>query len=221
MKSVVLLSAGLDSTVNLFEAHKQGEVLLALTFDYGQRAASQEIKKSKALCESLKIHHQVVQLDFFKTFLSSSLINRDLKVPGQNDVKIDELNTSEKTAKAVWVPNRNGIFLNIAAGIAENLKADFIIPGFNIEEAATFPDNTDQFLKALDVSLSFSTANGVKTKCFTTHLNKTQIVKRGIELQVPFTNIWPCYHDYQKWCGQCESCLRAKRAFESNNLQLF
>jgi 7-cyano-7-deazaguanine synthase len=221
MKSVVLLSAGLDSTVNLFEAHHHGEVLLALTFDYGQRAAAQEIKKSKVLCETLKIPHQVIPLDFFKTFLSSSLINRDLKVPDKNDVKIDELNTSQRTAKSVWVPNRNGIFLNIAAGIAENLKAEFIIPGFNIEEAATFPDNTDQFLKALDVSLSFSTANGVKTKCFTTALEKTQIVKRGLELQVPFANIWPCYHDHEKWCGKCESCLRAKRAFESNSLHFF
>jgi len=218
LKSVVLLSSGLDSSVNLYEAHQAGSVLLALTFNYGQKAVKKEIEKSKALCEKLKIPHEVLDLSFFKSFQGSSLINQSLHIPGQKEVQIDDLSASQKTAKSVWVPNRNGIFLNIAAGFAENLKADVVVPGFNIEEASTFADNSEEFLNSLDKSFSFSTNNAVKTKCFTTRLNKTQIVKRAIELKVPLYDLWPCYHDDESWCGQCESCQRAKRAFEANGL---
>jgi 7-cyano-7-deazaguanine synthase len=219
LKSVVLLSSGLDSGVNLYEAHNEGQVVMALTFHYGQKAAVKEIEKSKVLCEKLQVPHEVIDLSFFKSFLGSSLINQNLSIPNQNEVHIDDLTTSQKTAKSVWVPNRNGIFLNIAAGFAENLKADFVVPGFNLEEATTFADNSDSFLKALDHSFSFSTNNAVKTKCFTTHLNKTQIVKRALELKVPIDDLWPCYHAHDSWCGQCESCQRAKRAFEANGLE--
>ena len=51
----------------------------------------------------------------------------------------------------------NGIFLNIAAGFAEALSAQAVLPGFNKEEAATFPDNSVDFLESLNHSFSFST----------------------------------------------------------------
>ena len=219
MKSVVLLSSGLDSTVNLYEAQKTGEVVLALTFDYGQRAAAKEIQSSKALCKKLGIPHKVVNLDFFKDFGQSSLVDTSKQLPLNDDVSIDDLKVSQASAKSVWVPNRNGIFLNIAAGFAETLKADYVVPGFNLEEATTFPDNTQGFLDQLTASFFFSTSNKVRAKCFTTHLNKVEIVKRGIELSVDFKNVWPCYQALDQWCGVCESCKRAKRAFLANGLE--
>ncbi len=219
MKSVVLLSSGLDSTVNLYEAFEIGEVVLALTFDYSQRAVSKEISFSQRITSELKVPHKVVKLDFFKDFGQSSLIDTNQKLPLNQDVSIDDLKVSENTAKSVWVPNRNGIFLNIAAGFAEALKADVVVPGFNLEEASTFPDNTQGFLDQLTKSFSFSTSHRITAKCFTTHLNKTQIVKRGLDLKVNFKNIWPCYQALESWCGQCESCKRAKRAFTENGLE--
>jgi 7-cyano-7-deazaguanine synthase len=219
MKSVVLLSSGLDSTVNLYEAHQVGNVKLALTFDYGQRAAMKEVEQSQKLAAELKIPHKVVDLKFFKDFGQSSLIDTSKELPLNNSVSLDDMKISAESAKSVWVPNRNGIFLNIAAGFAESLNADFIVPGFNLEEAATFPDNTQGFLDQLTKSFSFSTSNQVKAQCFTTGLNKVQIVKRGLELNVNFKNIWPCYQALKSWCGVCESCQRAKRAFLANGME--
>jgi len=219
MKSMVLLSSGLDSTVNFYEALKVGKVKLALTFDYGQRAAVREIEKARALANSQRVPHQVVALPFFKDFGQSSLIEVSQSLPLGADVSIDNLGVSQKTAKSVWVPNRNGILMNIAAGFAEALGADFVIPGFNREEATTFPDNSESFLKSLDRSFSFSTANQVRTHCFTTGLNKTEIVKRGLELGVDWKSVWPCYQAQATWCGQCESCQRARRAFHANGLE--
>lgn len=212
MKSVVLLSSGLDSTVNLYEAKAQIDVVLALTFDYGQRAAPQEIRHARELCAELNIPHKVIELPWFRDFTKSSLVNTAQDVPVNAQVSIDDFETSTQTAKAVWVPNRNGILLNIAAAYAEGLKADWIVPGFNAEEAVTFPDNSEAFLQAATRSLAFSTSNQVQVKCFTTHLNKTAIARRGRELGVRFDLIWPCYFAGAKPCGECESCLRFQRA---------
>jgi 7-cyano-7-deazaguanine synthase len=211
-KAVVLLSAGLDSTVNLFEANQSFEVVLALTFDYGQKAASNEIARSQSLAHHLNVPHKIIDLKWFREFGASSLIQGQQQIP-THQVKIDDLITSQETARSVWVPNRNGIFLNIAAGFAESLGADYVIPGFNAEEAVTFPDNSTEFMRALDESFRFSTAHHVRTACFTDKMNKPEIAKRAVELGVPIALLWPCYFAGESWCGKCESCQRAKRAF--------
>ena len=139
-------------------------------------------------------------------------MNRANEVPVGSAISIDDLKVSNETAKAVWVPNRNGIFLNIGAAFAEGLGADIVVPGFNIEEGATFPDNTQGFLDALTDAFQFSTSNGVQAFCYTTGLNKTQIVQRGRALKAPFELMWPCYFAGTEPCGECESCKRFARA---------
>lgn len=214
-KSVVLLSSGLDSTVNLYEAHARSEVIAVLTFDYGQRAAVREVAMARRACEALGLRHEVVRLPFFESFTRTALVDRQTEVPVRSQVSIDDPETSRRTAEVVWVPNRNGIFLNIAAGFAEGLGAKWIVPGFNIEEGATFADNTDAFLKAATAAFSFSTANHVEAVCFTTQMDKTAIVRRGFELGVKWEYVWSCYFGGEEPCGQCESCQRYARAFEN------
>jgi 7-cyano-7-deazaguanine synthase len=215
-RSVVLLSSGLDSTVNLFEALERSEVVLALTFDYGQRAAPKERERAAELAKRTGVPHKLVELPWFTDFTRTSLVNRGTDIPVRGSVSIDDLRTSEETAKAVWVPNRNGIFLNVAAAFAEGLKADWVIPGFNAEEAITFPDNTGAFLKAATESFRFSTSNQIEAVCFTTELDKTAIVRRGFELGVPFDIVWPCYFAGDEPCGECESCQRYRRAMAAS-----
>lgn len=217
-KSVVCLSAGLDSTVNLYMALQTSDVVMTLTFDYGQKAATQEIASSKAFAEKLNLPHQVIHLPWLKNFGESALTSDTESIPTAGAVALDNLSISKKTAKSVWVPNRNGIFLNIAAGLAEGLKADYVIPGFNLEEATTFPDNSEDFMNSLDQAFSFSTAHQVKVKCFTVKMNKSEIVQAGLKLNVPFEMIWPCYFAGDRWCGECESCQRAQRAFRLHNV---
>lgn len=217
LKSVVLLSGGLDSAVNLYEAHREGNVVLALTFFYGQRAAEKEMGAARQLCQNLNLPHRVIDISWIKSFGGSSLIDEQQAVPQGTSVQIDSLERSLETAKSVWVPNRNGIFLNIAAGFAESLGAELVIPGFNLEEGQTFPDNTQGFLEALTTSFSYSTANKVKAYCYTTGLDKSAIVKRALTLNLPLNHLWSCYFAGDQWCGECESCLRFKRALEANH----
>jgi 7-cyano-7-deazaguanine synthase len=220
-RAVVLLSGGLDSSVNLLAAKAQGiEISMALSFDYGQRAAEKELAATKRMTSALQIPHQVLSLAFFKSFGGSSLTDSSKSIPTGSQVDINDLKTSQETAKSVWVPNRNGIFLNIAAGFAESLNADVVIPGFNREEAATFPDNSQEFLETTTRALKLSTSNKVQIQCLTTHLNKTEIVALGAKLQMNWSWIWPCYFSGDNWCGQCESCLRSYRAFQQNGIDV-
>lgn len=211
-KAVILLSGGLDSTVNLYEAKTQSDVVLALTFDYGQRAAPRELERASRIARAAGVEHRALTLPWFSDFTRSSLVDRTRSVPVNADVSIDDFEVSTRSAQSVWVPNRNGILLNIAAGYAEGLGADWIVPGFNAEEAATFADNSQAFLESATQALKYSTRNGVEVMCFTTAMNKSEIVKRGLELNVPFDLIWPCYFDGDAICGQCESCQRFERA---------
>ncbi len=213
-KAVVLLSAGLDSTVNLFAALRELDVVLAITFNYGQKAVLKEIEKSKALAKSAGIKHLIVDLPWLKSLGKSGLTQEGGIIPKGRQIAMDNLTTSEKTAKAVWIPNRNGVFLNIAASFAESLNAKYIIPGFNVEEASTFPDNSFDFIRATRKALAYSTANQVEVKCFTINMTKPEIAKLGLDLQIPFNDLWPCYLGGKNWCGQCESCQRARRAFK-------
>ncbi len=219
-KTVVLLSGGLDSTVNFLVSRAESEVVLALTFDYGQKAAKKEIEVTSQLTSTFGIRHLVLSLPFFQNFGSSSLTNPNKVIPTGGEVSIDDLQTSQETARSVWVPNRNGIFLNVAAGFAESLGADWIVPGFNREEATTFPDNSQAFLEAATESFKYSTANQVQVKCHTTQMSKTEIVELGLRLKLDWKWIWPCYFNGEKWCGQCESCLRSKRALQANGVSL-
>jgi 7-cyano-7-deazaguanine synthase len=220
-KAIVLLSSGLDSTVNLYIARKKLNVVMTLTFNYGQRAAEKEVECAKKISQELGIENHVIDLPWLKNLGNSALTKDTKSIPTGSKVSIDNVKTSTESAKSVWIPNRNGIFLNIAAGFAESLGANYIIPGFNAEEAATFPDNSYEFIRATRKSLALSTANHVDVQCFTVKMSKTEIVRVGHEMFVPFRLIWPCYQNLEKWCGECESCLRAKRAFKQNRVDIW
>jgi 7-cyano-7-deazaguanine synthase len=213
MKSIVLLSGGLDSTVNLAKAVNDTEVMLALTFDYGQRAADREITAAGQVAAYYRIPAKVLELGFLKEVTKTALVNLDEEIPEMNFTELDS-DKALVTARQVWVPNRNGLFINIAACYAESLGCQLIVTGFNAEEAATFPDNSPAFIEAVNSSLSYSTLSKVNVLSYTQDLDKTGIIKLGRELDVPFDLIWSCYYGDRKMCGRCESCRRLIRAKE-------
>ncbi len=144
VKSIILMSGGLDSVVSLGLTRNKYNVELALTFDYGQKAANTEIEASKKICEFYNVSHKVIKLDFLKEITHTSLV-ADCEVPTGEGL-LDEV----KSAQNVWVPNRNGLFLNIAASFADGENYDYIIIGANLEEGQTFPDNTKEFIERVN-----------------------------------------------------------------------
>jgi len=70
---VILLSSGLDSLVSLYLAKEICDVKLALTFDYGQKAAQDEIEAAKKIAERFNIEHKAITLPFLKEATNNSL----------------------------------------------------------------------------------------------------------------------------------------------------
>ena len=138
-KSIILLSGGLDSLVTLGYAQKHTDynVELALTFDYGQKALRNEIETSAKICEYYRIKHKVIKLDWLKDITNTALVSNE-------ELPQDDFATQD-SCNAVWVPNRNALFLNIAACFCDSYDYDYILYGANKEEAGTFSDNTEEF----------------------------------------------------------------------------
>lgn len=208
--SIVLLSAGLDSTVNLKCALDEGAVAAALTFHYGQKAARAEVARARRMCQRYGVRHNVIPLPWLKAITRTALVRG--KVPRPKADALDDHAAATKSATAVWVPNRNGVFLAIAGAFAESLGAEQVVTGFNAEEAATFPDNTAAFLRAATRAFEFSTMSHVRAMSYTTRLKKPAIVRLGLERDAPMDLIWPCYLGGKRICGRCESCMRFRRA---------
>ncbi len=210
---IVMLSGGLDSAVNLLYSLRYGRVDLAVTVDYGQRAAARELDKARALAEATGIEHLALDVRWLGALAgqSSALFPEGPDLPVISPQELDGAASAE-TAARVWVPNRNGLLANIGACVAEACGADQVIFGFNREEAATFPDNSGSFVQALNQSLSLSTLTGVRVASFTMNMTKVQIVEAALDLGLDWTLIWSCYTGEGVMCGHCESCARLRRA---------
>lgn len=214
--AILLLSGGLDSVVSLALVRNEYNNILALTFDYGQKSFEKEKKSSSEIAKYYKIKHQIIKLDWLKDISKSSL-NTNTDIPNLDITELDNRCLTEKTAQSVWVPNRNGLFINISACYAEALGYNTIIIGANKEEAATFKDNSLNFINAVNTSIKNSTNVEIKVAAPLINKTKQEIVKCAIEYKIPFNLINSCYNKVEGHCGKCESCLRLKRALEQNN----
>jgi 7-cyano-7-deazaguanine synthase len=211
MASVVLLSGGLDSCVAFRLALDQGGVALALTVDYGQRAARRESEAAAAMATRFSVPHKVVPAPWLGEITRTTLVDRGEDVPRPSAQDLDSERAHE-TAKKVWVPNRNGILVAIAAAFAESLGAATVVVGFNREEAATFPDNSSAFVDAANAALGYSTLSRVRVLAPTGAMDKVEIVRAGRAAGAPIDLVWSCYMGGDEHCGTCESCLRFARA---------
>ena len=210
-KAITVLSGGLDSTVATAFL-KDVYNIYALTFDYGQKSAEMEIKSAKAICETMNIKHTVVKLPWLKK-LGKSALTSEKSVPKLELDQLDDKSVCNETARKVWVPGRNIIFTAIATAFAEAENAEKIIVGWDFEEAASFPDNSKEFLNAFNNVLKIGTLDNIKIEAPLIDMNKNEIVKLGVEINAPLQLSYSCYMGGEKHCGECESCMRRKRAF--------
>jgi 7-cyano-7-deazaguanine synthase len=216
MKTVVLLSGGLDSVVNLKAAVDQGEVIRAVTFDYGQAAAANEIRAASLAAARLGVRHAVVGLPWYRDITANPLM-------GGGEVSCHPGELPQDAAaclKEAWIPNRNCVFFSVGGAYAEALGADGVVMGLNREEAAVFPDNSVEFLDKMNEVLGISTLPGVKAVSFTIGMTKPEIVRFGLEISAPLDLVYSCYRPSgdDRMCGTCQSCARVKAALGANGV---
>ncbi len=213
MRAVALLSSGMDSVVAATLAAEEGSLVLALTFDYGQRAAEREAEYASRVCSVLGVEHRVLRLEWLEEITQTALVSGG-ELPELSEEELDS-EAAQESARRVWVPNRNGVFVNIAASFAEALECEAVVVGFDAEEAATFPDNSSAYVEAANRALGFSTLRGVRVHAPLVGMSKAQIAELGLKIGAPLEWSWSCYRGDEKPCLRCESCMRRARAFRS------
>ncbi|EKQ54576.1 MAG: queuosine biosynthesis protein QueC [Methanobacterium sp. Maddingley MBC34] len=211
-KAISVLSGGLDSTVATSILAKDYDVH-AITFDYGQRSAGMEIKSSKVICEKLGMEHTVIKLPWLAQLGGSALTSEE-EIPELTMDQLDDKEVCDETARKVWVPGRNVVFSSIALSFAEAEGAEKIIVGWDFEEAATFPDNSKEFLDAFNNLLKIGSLDDIQIEAPLIQMDKKEIVKMGDDIGAPLDISYSCYMGEEWHCGSCESCMRRKRAFE-------
>lgn len=213
-KAVVLLSGGLDSAVVLAMGRAEGYAMYGLTVEYGQRHR-QELVAAKRIAEALGAEkHIVVNLDL-RQWGGSALTGSD-SVPVNRDPA-----TMDKDIPITYVPGRNTIFLSLAMAWAETLGTGDVFIGAHVMDYSGYPDCRPEFFQAFEHMANLATRTGIESQTrFSIHApliykNKTEIVRTGSHLGVPFELTSSCYQptaDHQA-CGVCDSCILRLRAF--------
>jgi 7-cyano-7-deazaguanine synthase len=210
-KAISILSGGLDSTVAT-SYFKEKYKIHALTFNYGQKSSDMEIKSARAICEKLGLKHTVIELPWLAALGGSALTSQN-EVPKLEINQLDNKDFCDVTARKVWVPGRNMVFTAVATSFAEAKGAERIIMGWDLEEAATFPDNSKEFLNAFNFVLEIGSPEDIQIEAPVIDMFKKDIVKLGEEIDAPLNLTYSCYTGGEIHCGKCESCMRRIRAF--------
>lgn len=116
---------------------------------------------------------------------------------------------------STYVPFRNGVFLSIAAALAEKERCDAIFIGVVQEDGSGYPDCGAEFIGAFERALELGTSRDFHPRIKTplVHLSKAQIVSLALEIGVPLELTWSCYEREDAACGLCDSCLLRLKGF--------
>ena len=205
-KCVVLLSGGIDSTVLMYSLIADYEVW-PLTISYGQRH-HREVIAARNVCESrgdwLLKRWKYVDLSNLRSILPSALT-------GVGEVPTGEYD--KETMSQTVVPNRNMIFLAVAAGYAEGLGAGYVAYAAHTEDHYLYPDCRPEFIGSVGETIKLATDGKVKLIEPFTYKTKADIVTLGKKLSVPFRKTYSCYQGGEFHCGVCSTCLERKKAF--------
>ncbi len=204
LKTLVLLSGGLDSTTVLSHALSKGYEVTCLSFNYGQRH-SIELESSRRIAEKMGVERKVFSLDL-RQFGGSSLTS---------DIDVEEGKFGREEVPNTYVPGRNIIFLSIAGAIADIKKCEAIMIGVNAVDYSGYPDCRPEFIssmeKSLRIGLAFSSRLKIEAPLQT--MSKAEIIKYGIKLGTPYELTHSCYLGNEEACGKCDSCLLRLKGF--------
>jgi len=205
MKTVCLVSGGLDSVVALHDTARCHEVVAALSFDYGSKHNARELPLAREQARGLGVRHETVELGFIGRCFASSLLRGGGDIP--------EGHYEEATMKSTVVPFRNGIFLAVAAGFAESVGAEGLVIAAHGGDHAIYPDCREPFMEAMADAVRLGTYAGIRILRPFIECRKEDIVLRGQELGVDFSRTWSCYQGGEIHCGKCGTCVERREAF--------
>ena len=207
-KAVCIMSGGMDSTLSAYMMKNIGYDIIAVHFNYDQRTQKKELECFDNICDALGvIERYSLDLDFFSKLGASALTDKNISVPTSG---------IEEGVPVTYVPFRNGIFLSMAAAIAEKEAAQRISIGVVEEDSSGYPDCRKSYIKSMQESINLGTKDDTNIEIHMplVELKKSQIVQKAIELDVPLHLTWSCYKNEDEACGVCDSCRLRLNGFK-------
>ncbi len=222
-KVVVILSGGMDSATVLGKVIEEfgAPNVSAINFDYGSKHNSAE----RACARQLAVHfgllgvqhdqnnqhdqdeqYREVDLPFIKELFRSKLLQ------GQGDIPHGHY--ADEIMRDTVVPFRNGIMLSIAVGYAESIGANAVYIGNHAGDHPIYPDCRPEFISAMDLAARCGTYADVSVLSPFVNHTKTDIVREGVKLGVPYEMTYSCYEGRSAHCGKCGTCVERKEAFQ-------
>lgn len=219
-QAVVLLSGGLDSATVLAIAKSEGYCLHAISFNYGQRH-KYELERARKLASVYGVKdHVVVDIDLAQ--FGGSALTDSIDVP-----KHDSADEIGDEIPVTYVPARNTVFLSLALAFAETRGANDLFIGVNALDYSGYPDCRPEYIEAFAKLANLATKVGVEQSGggLMVHtplidLTKAQIIARGLELGVDYSQTISCYDPTENGrpCQRCDACLLRMRGFEQNGM---
>ncbi len=200
----------MDSSTLAYLAKSEGYEIYALHFTYGQRTEEKERECAKRIARHL---NAVEFLDVSLTYLiqvgASSLTDPSIPVKAHAE--------AGNGIPQTYVPFRNANLLAVATSFAESRGAEAIYIGVQASDYSGYPDCRPEFIDAFQQVITLGTRpdTNISLKTPFVHLNKTEILKIGMDLKVPYEDTWSCYLDGEAACGVCGSCHFRKEAFQA------
>jgi len=204
---VVVLSGGPDSTTVAYWAKDRGFEVYALTFRYGQ-IGEKEVAYASKIAESLGIPIKIVDLSSLREIYS-----------GVTSVCDENIQMTPSFSQPIIVPFRNAIFLSVAVAYAASVGAEKIFYGAQGSDEPFYPDCRREFYRSFEKTAQLGTDTGITVEAPFSGLQKSEVIKLGVQLGVPFQLTWSCYLNGDKHCGKCESCMNRKKAFREAGVE--
>jgi len=212
-KAVCIISGGMDSALSAKIAQKEGYEIIAVHFNYGQRTEKKELGCFRKIADDVAaVKSYEIDLDFFEQIGASALTDSSIEVPTGG---------LEEGVPVTYVPFRNGIFLSIAAAIAEKHYAEALFIGVVEEDSSGYPDCRESYIRQMQKAINLGTKDETKLeiKMPLVALKKSEIVQKALELDVPLEHTWSCYQSEEEACGICDSCRLRLRGFEQAGIK--
>ena len=219
-KAIVLVSGGLDSLVAAALAKRDNEEVYFLHLNYGQRTENRELLAYEQICDHFSPDDtKIIRIDFIKEFGGNALTDFDMDI----DLNLNDYDQQSAEFKVpnTYVPFRNGIFLSIATCWAEVKQATRIYIGTSEIDGSGYPDCKATFFQAIQTAIMLGVRGETNIQICAPLMkkSKSEIVKLGIELKVPFEFSWSCYKENFDPCGVCDSCYHRRKAFEEAGIE--
>jgi len=222
MQAYVLSSGGVDSTTALGIAIDSygKENVNSVSVMYGQKH-SRELKAAEKIADYYGINHEILNLsEIYEKCNCSLLAHSDKDVPeGSYAEQLAGKTTGVDTA----IPFRNGLMLSALAAFAQSTYPEDDITlflGNHADDSAgnAYADCSKEFSQAIAKAIWEGTYNKVDVATPFVLWNKADVVKKGLELQVPYHLTTSCYNGRGCACGRCGTCLDRIAAFKANGV---